>query len=358
MARRRRHARTPRTRALGSVGVAVSILLGVALVGGGAVYGAYQYDAATSDRVLPGVTVAGVDVGEMNRADAVAAVRQATRSEVTERITVRAGGRAWHVTPGELGTVARIGPAVEQALAVSEDYSWPVRVFNRLLDREVSASVDVEFAHHRQAVVRFVETVARSVKVDPTDASVEFVDGELVLSKPEEGHRVNERAAVRHLMAAIAGRDEAVRFAMRTLKPDVTVQDLGHTIVVDLSDLKLHLYEGLEEVKTYEVAAGQPAYPTPTGGFEIIDKVEMPSWTNPDPEGWGAGLPEYIPPGPSNPLGTRALYLDAPGIRIHGTSADYSIGTFASHGCVRMHMEDVEELFEIVPVGTPVHIVA
>ncbi|HEV2905802.1 MAG TPA: L,D-transpeptidase, partial [Actinomycetota bacterium] len=68
----------------------------------------------------------------------------------------------------------------------------------------------------------------------------------------------------------------------------------------------------------------------------------------------GASLPDMIPGGPSNPLGTRALYLDAPGIRIHGTSASYSIGSYASHGCIRMHIPDVEQLFEIVEVDTPV----
>jgi L,D-transpeptidase ErfK/SrfK len=64
-----------------------------------------------------------------------------------------------------------------------------------------------------------------------------------------------------------------------------------------------------------------------------------------------------IPPGPGNPLGTRALYLDAPGIRIHGTYSDESIGTYASHGCIRMHISDSEELFGIVPIGTTVLIV-
>jgi L,D-transpeptidase ErfK/SrfK len=110
-------------------------------------------------------------------------------------------------------------------------------------------------------------------------------------------------------------------------------------------------------MKGYPVAAGSAQYPTPQGEWTIWQKVENPTWVNPDPEGWGASLPASIGPGPGNPLGTRALYLDAPGIRIHGTSASYSIGSYASHGCIRMLMSDVEELYELVPVGTTAHVV-
>src|SRR5207253_10236621 len=69
---------------------------------------------------------------------------------------------------------------------------------------------------------------------------------------------------------------------------------------------------------------------------------------------WGKNEPAMIPPGPDNPLGTRALDLSAPGIRIHGTPDDASIGTHASHGCIRMHIPDSEDLFGRVDIGTPV----
>jgi lipoprotein-anchoring transpeptidase ErfK/SrfK len=80
----------------------------------------------------------------------------------------------------------------------------------------------------------------------------------------------------------------------------------------------------------------------------------MPTWINPDPTGWGASMPAMIPPGPGNPLGVRAINWTAPGIRFHGTSATSSIGTAASHGCVRMYNEDVIELYDVVKVGTPI----
>jgi L,D-transpeptidase ErfK/SrfK len=91
------------------------------------------------------------------------------------------------------------------------------------------------------------------------------------------------------------------------------------------------------------------------GDWKIVDKVKNPSWHNPH-AAWSATMPEYIPPGPSNPLGTRALYLDASGIRFHGTNNIGSVGTPASHGCMRMYMSDIEALYPLVPIGTKVWI--
>ena len=103
------------------------------------------------------------------------------------------------------------------------------------------------------------------------------------------------------------------------------------------------------------MATGQLGiYPTPQGHFAIVAKRINPTWVNPAKDTWGAGEPDFIPPGPDNPLGTRAMDLSAPGIRIHGTPADSSIGHYASHGCIRMHIWEAEDLFNRVEVGTPV----
>ena len=109
--------------------------------------------------------------------------------------------------------------------------------------------------------------------------------------------------------------------------------------MVDLSE-NGYLYDALKVVRSYPVATAADGYVTPVGTWEIVDKRENPTWYNPALDTWGADLPAVIPPGPGNPLGTRALYLNAPGIRIHGTYSTDSIGTYASHGCVRMFLED------------------
>jgi hypothetical protein len=342
---------------LGSARVTVPIVLGAVLLLGGGAYAAYRYDAATADRLLPGVRLAGIDVGEMTRDEALAALDERVDADLDRRIEVVAGGETWHVTPRDLGTTASVEPLIDRAMAVGEGMTWPERVFHRVLDRPVDYSANLRLRRDGDGLKGFVEQVATVVNVDPSNASVEYEEGQLVLRRPRMGWSLPEPDARRALREALRGDQPSVALDLERIEPKIGADDLGYTIVVDLSGLQLHLYRGVREVNTYPVAAGSPEYPTPQGEWTIWQKVENPTWVNPAPDGWGASLPAMIPGGPSNPLGTRALYLDAPGIRIHGTSASYSIGSYASHGCVRMLMEDVEELYEIVPVGTKVHVV-
>jgi peptidoglycan hydrolase-like protein with peptidoglycan-binding domain len=131
-----------------------------------------------------------------------------------------------------------------------------------------------------------------------------------------------------------------------------TMTSLGGRIVVDLSDLTLRFFRSGKKVKTYRVAAGQAAYPTPTGTYAVIRMIMDPTWYPPDSD-WAKDA-KPIPPGIENPLGTRWIGTSAPGVGIHGTPDDASIGTHASHGCIRMHIPEVEELYERVALGMTV----
>lgn len=126
-------------------------------------------------------------------------------------------------------------------------------------------------------------------------------------------------------------------------------------IVVTLSKFRLQIIRDGKVVVTYKVAVGQPAFPTPTGSYHIVNKQQDPTWTPPPGSSWAKGLGP-IPPGPGNPLGTRWMGTSAPLVGIHGTYADSSIGTRASHGCIRMHIPDVEALYEQVSVGMRVEL--
>lgn len=132
------------------------------------------------------------------------------------------------------------------------------------------------------------------------------------------------------------------------------VQRMVGRIVVNLTQYRVRLVRNGKVVKMYPIAKGQPAYPTPTGEYEINDKQVDPTWYPPDSP-WAAEL-SSIPPGPGNPLGTRWIGTTAPAIGFHGTYARGSVGTAASHGCMRMYIEDVEEFYEMVTLGMRVTI--
>lgn len=329
-------------------------LIGLTVLGGSGAYAAYRYEESNAGRVLPGVSVAGVDVGDMTRSQALAAVWEQIDEDLDREIEVTAGDESWHVTPKEMGISARVEAAVDRALGIAEELPWYERAYRRLADKPVNRTLKVAHDFDRGKVRDFVDIVARNVYVSPKNARVDLVDGELVLKRPKRGVELKAKEARRALARAVRREGESVEFSIRTTPPEVAPEDLGNTIVVRLSENQLYLYDGLKVEKTYDVATGQSQYPTPTGTWTIWDKRENPTWVNPAPDGWGADLPRVIGPGPGNPLGTHALYLDAPGIRIHGTYAEGSIGSYASHGCIRMRIADSIDLFDRVDVGTQV----
>lgn len=126
-------------------------------------------------------------------------------------------------------------------------------------------------------------------------------------------------------------------------------------VLVVRAERKLYLYKRGKVIRVFNVAVGKPIRPTPAGNFLIINKRINPTWVNPGSE-WAKDMPNRIPPGPDNPLGTRAMDLSVDAIRIHGTPNAASIGSAVSNGCVRMYKWEAEELFRIVSVGTPVEI--
>ncbi len=126
-------------------------------------------------------------------------------------------------------------------------------------------------------------------------------------------------------------------------------------IVVDRSTFTVTLYKNLQEVKQYTVAIGAEGFDTPTGLYHIQDKQVDPVWSVPDSD-WAADLAgQTIPTGPDNPLKARWMGI-YDGAGFHGTSDVGSLGSAASHGCVRMAVPDVIDLYDRVDVGTPVYI--
>jgi lipoprotein-anchoring transpeptidase ErfK/SrfK len=249
--------------------------------------------------------------------------------------------------------------AVARALAVNRSVGFFSRVYHRVLDRAVDARVKLPFASRKARISSFVDQVAHRVSQPAQDAEVALSDdgGHVVLRHAHDGRAVDADQATAAIRDALRRRQSSVELPTSPVPPKVTDSKLGYTIVVSRPRNELFLYKGFKVVKTYPVATAMPGFTTPPGTWSVVNKVANPTWVNPAPSGWGSGEPAEIPPGPGNPLGTRALYLNAPGIRIHGTYDTASVGTYASHGCIRMNIDDSEELYRLVPVGTTVLII-
>ena len=124
-------------------------------------------------------------------------------------------------------------------------------------------------------------------------------------------------------------------------------QQPARRIIVSIPDRKLAVMEAGRVLRVFPTAVGAPKSPSPAGAFKIVVRIPDPTW-------YGKG--RIVPPGKSNPLGTRWLGLSVKGYGIHGTNNPASIGHNASHGCIRMRNHDVEQLFEMVSVGDAVEL--
>jgi len=118
-------------------------------------------------------------------------------------------------------------------------------------------------------------------------------------------------------------------------------------IEVSLEGRRLYVYEGEEEIGSFAVAVGQSEHPTPRGEFSIRRVIWNPRWVPPK-AGWARGKTAKEPGDPDNPMGRVKMFFQEPDYYIHGTNAQESLGTAASHGCIRMANEDIVELAKLV----------
>jgi lipoprotein-anchoring transpeptidase ErfK/SrfK len=343
------------------VSVVVAVVAGsLLLTVGGVSYAGYRYEEARADRILPGVTIAGVDVGGMTRPEAMQAVRVAAGHALDSELAVSLGGTRWIASRSDLGRRADVAKAIRQALAVGDSMSTFDRFWHRFRDEPVDRSIELEYHTVGTGVADLVRRIAKDVLRPPQNAAIGLDDAgvELTFTKAKNGEKLDSDAAIASIRRALDTDAPTARLSLGTITPKVTRSTIGPSIVVRLDQNMLYLYDGFEVVRSWPVATAKPGFTTPTGVWTIYDKQENPTWHNPAPDGWGAGEPLEVGPGPSNPMGPRALYITAPGlIRIHGTSDPASIGRYASHGCIRMNNDDVTALYPMVPVGAHVIVV-
>jgi lipoprotein-anchoring transpeptidase ErfK/SrfK len=291
--------------------------------------------------VSPGVSIAGVAVGGLSRADARATVIAQHVAPRRARLVVTFRGRNLVIPPVTAGYTAAVDYAVKVAMLYGRSHALPA-----------TGTIDVPL-RERVNVKRLRAIIAQRARVHglpARDAALSFRGVTPVVRKARVGLTVNVPAATARIRRAILARDRA-RYPLPAKRVIPAVTSVGPAVIVERDKFRVTLWRAGRRT-TFPIAVGTSAHPTPTGNFRIVSKQKNPTWFPPNSP-WAAGLGP-VPPGVDNPLGTRWMGTSAPAIGLHGTPIPSSIGTRASHGCIRMHIRDAERLYEMIEIGTPV----
>jgi lipoprotein-anchoring transpeptidase ErfK/SrfK len=335
--------------------------MGIAAVVLIAAVSAWAYDHGKRDTIADGVRVGGVDVGGMNADRARAELREQLLTRLQRPIVATYEGRRVALSARRAGVAVNVEQAVDDAVARSRTGSFLTRVAREVTGGSVSADIQPRVVYSRLAVAHFVAQVGDGFDRPARDASIDFTPTSLEPVTGQDGARVERRRLRRAIVHALtdASAPSTVAVRARTTRPKVTTAQLAAkypvVITVDRSNFRLRLWKHLKLEKTYTIAVGMAGLETPSGVYTINDKQVDPVWSVPN-SAWAGDLAgQVIPPGPSNPIKARWMGIYA-GAGIHGTTDIGSLGSAASHGCVRMAIPDVIDLYDRTPIGTTVYI--
>jgi lipoprotein-anchoring transpeptidase ErfK/SrfK len=335
------------------------VLLLVVLAGG-----VYLYDHSRRDLIASGVRIDGVPVGGLHEAAARTKVEREVVSRLNQHVTVRAGSQKWTLRAQQAHVSVDVANMVSQAVSVSREGSIFSRTARGLFGGSVKRNIPLVVSYSHQAVRALTAKIRAGVNRAPQDASVQPTATGLGTTPGKVGLIVNSDALGARIDSALAGatKSRTVSVPTRVVQPQVTTAQLAAKypayIVVDRNTFRLHFYEHLKLAKTFEIAVGMEGLETPAGLHKIEWEQVNPPWYVPKKAWAGSLAGTVVPPGPADPLKARFMSFDG-GAGIHGIDpSEYSsIGHDASHGCVRMRIPDVIDLYSHSPVGTPVYII-
>jgi lipoprotein-anchoring transpeptidase ErfK/SrfK len=339
--------------------ILVAAFLAVLVVLGGALY---AYDHARANEIAPGVKVAGVALGGLSPDQARARLERQILQPLERPIVIHHAEKTWTLGAREARLRADLGAMVDEALARSRSGDLFARSWRSLTGKRLDDDLRPTVQYSDAAVIRLIDKVRRSVERPAKDATVKISGAGVATVPGVEGLAISASQLHRQIGAAITSTTAPRTFVAHTrhTQPKVTTADLRRkydtVIIVDRGQFRLRLFKDLKPKQTFGIAVGQVGLETPAGQYTIANKAINPAWHVPN-SSWAGKLAGKVIPGndPTNPIKARWLGI-YDGVGIHGTSDDASIGHNASHGCIRMHIPDVEALYDEVPVGAAVYI--
>ena len=336
-------------------------LVAVLLLLVGAALGGYAWDRAKANDIADGVRVGGVPIGGLSEQAARRKLRAELVKPLEQPITVTFEGTHYVLTAHRLDVHADINGMIDAAHAASRQGNLPTRLWRYATGDRVSASLPARVGYSKAGVDSFINVVANDIDRAPTAASVSPTPAALNLIPGKDGVSLN-KDKLRSILNREIGTPDARRVIeapVERTKANVSTDSLAAKyptyLTVDRSTFQLRLWKNLKLVHTYTIAVGMQGLETPAGTYTINDKQVNPSWHVPDSAWAGALAGKTIPPGPEDPIKARWMgFFNGAGI--HGTTEVSSLGTAASHGCIRMAIPDVIALYPQVPLGTPIYI--
>jgi hypothetical protein len=250
---------------------------------------------------------------------------------------------------------------VDEAVAESRRGNFFSRAFRDVRGRDLHVAVPVRARYSAGVVDAFVKRVRNGVQVPVRNARVVPTSTTLHVVPARTGVAVRTELLRETVTRALSDPDATRARAVPTVwvKPKLTAAKLRKRypayLLICRSCFQLRLYVHLKLKRVYRIAVGQQGLETPAGLYEIDDKQVNPWWHVPKSAWAGALAGRIIPPGPEDPIKARWMGFYN-GAGIHGTDAIWSLGTAASHGCIRMSIPDVVELYDQVPLHTPLYV--
>jgi lipoprotein-anchoring transpeptidase ErfK/SrfK len=323
--------------------------------------GVWAYDDAQKDRIAPGVTIGGVAVGDRDADSARKIIKREVVEPLQQPVVVTYEGEDYRLSANRLHSRADVDGMVQEAIDASREGSILDRVTRYASGGDVDADLKPRVTYDKKAVKDFVNELAEAIDQDAVDATVVPSGSRLVKQSGEAGRAVQKREMTNAIndAAQSPGRDQPVEAVVETTKPEITTKELDDAypryVYIDRGSYTLRFYRNLKLERSYSIAVGQAGLETPAGLYHVTDKQVNPYWHVPNSAWAGSLAGQVIPPGPSNPLQARWIGI-AEGAGIHGTSDTGSLGSAASHGCVRMSVSDVIELYDKVQYGDPIYV--
>ncbi|MFY9488087.1 MAG: L,D-transpeptidase family protein [Solirubrobacterales bacterium] len=322
---------------------------------------AFAYDQSNKDSVAKGVSVGGVDISGLSTTQAQLKLRRALEEPLLEPIRVSYEGEVRRLTAASAEVDVDVDGMVDEALKRGSSKFFVVDAIKTAAgaDRNVSIAARVDYSEAK--VDKFIRGIRRKFNRDAKDAKVTYTATGLGEVDGQTGLSVRTAQLREEIMATFADPDarRKIKLPVKVKQPKVRRSQLAKKfpviLVVDRKGFKLRVYKKLKHAKTYGIAVGKVGMDTPSGLYSINSKQINPSWYVPDSDWAGKLRGKVIPPGPNNPIKARWLGI-YDGVGIHGTDAVDSIGSAASHGCIRMIPKQVIELYDQVPIGTQVFI--